>query len=65
MLEQGPGWADVEDAIAWGRQRADRVVVRLGSDKTSIYSAGDVRLTRYADGTGDPYPVWPPVREHR
>jgi len=60
MLEQGPGWDDVDEAIAWGRQRATHILVRLGSDDTSVYSAGEVRLSRYAEGTGDTYPEWPP-----
>lgn len=64
MLEEGPGWDDPEHAIAWGRERADRVLIRLGDDETSIYSAGLVRLTRYVDGSGDPYPEWPSLRRH-
>ena len=63
MLEQGPGWDDVEEAVAWGRERAPRVVVRLGRDESSIYSAGEIRLTRFSDGTGRDYPEWPPLRE--
>ena len=38
MLEQGPGWDDVHDAVGWGRARAPRVVVRLGADEQSMYS---------------------------
>jgi hypothetical protein len=64
ILEQGPGWDDVDEAITWGRLRADRVLVRLGVDEGSIYSAGDVPLTRFADGSGAPYPEWPPLRGH-
>ena len=59
MLEQGPGWDDVEEAIAWARERAPHVLVRVGSDDTTIYSAGEIRLARLADGTGDAYPEWP------
>ncbi len=60
ILEQGPGWDDVEEAIAWGRERAPRVMVRLGQDETSIYSAGEIQLTRFSDGTGETYPEWQP-----
>ena len=38
MLEDGPGWDDVEEAIRWGCERAPLVSVRIG---TTIYSAGD------------------------
>ena len=45
-----------DDAIAWGRARAKRVLVRLGADNTSVYAAG-------AEPTaiqGKPLPTWPP-----
>ena len=57
MLENAPPFADVEDAIAWGRVRAGWVVVRLGDDSTTAYSAGSERL-RWEDGK--PLPEWPP-----
>lgn len=57
--EQGPGWDDLHDAVAWGNERAPRVMVRLGTTEETIYSAGEIRLTRHADGSGVPYPVWP------
>jgi hypothetical protein len=44
-FEQGPGWNDVEDAIAWGRARTSRVLVRLGLGDPKHYSAGEERLT--------------------
>jgi hypothetical protein len=59
ILEQGPGWDDLHDAVAWGNERAPRVLVRLGGTEDTIYSAGEIRLTRHADGSGVPYPVWP------
>jgi hypothetical protein len=59
MLEQGPGWDDLHDAVAWGNERAPRVMVRLGTTEDTIYSAGEIRLTRNADGSGVPYPIWP------
>jgi hypothetical protein len=57
MLEEAPPLADVEDAIAWGRLRARRIVVRLGDDSTTLYSAGSERLM-WEDG--EPVPEWPP-----
>jgi len=61
MMEQGPGWRRIEDAISWGRARAPRVLVRLGATEDTIYSAGEIRLTQMSDGSGEPYPVWPPA----
>lgn len=37
---------DVEDAIAWGRERPPIVLVRLGSTEAGVYSAGERRATR-------------------
>jgi hypothetical protein len=42
-----------EAAIAWGRERADRVAIRLGHTADTYFSAG-IRPT------GDPQ--WPPLR---
>jgi hypothetical protein len=56
MLEEAPPFTDVEDAIAWGRVRAHRVLVRLGDDSTTLYSAGSECLT-WDDG--EPLPEWP------
>lgn len=38
VLEQGPGWGDADDALTWGRERSDRVLVRVGGQ---IYTAGN------------------------
>jgi HEAT repeat protein len=38
LIEDGPGWNDVEEAISWARERAPEVLVRLGVETT--YSAG-------------------------
>jgi hypothetical protein len=59
MLEEGPGWDDLHDAVAWGNARAPRVLVRLGTTEDAIYSAGEIQLTKYADGSGALYPIWP------
>lgn len=55
LLESGPGWANVELAIVWGRERADVVLVRLGVPGT-YYSAGDRQPQQ-----GEPLPEWPPA----
>ena len=42
VLEQGPGWDDIEDAIAWGRERAPVVLLRVGETEPQVhYSAGE------------------------
>lgn len=55
LLESGPGWANVELAIVWGRERADVVLVRLGVPGT-YYSAGYRQPQQ-----GEPLPEWPPA----
>jgi hypothetical protein len=59
MLEQGPGWDDLHEAVEWGNARAARVLVRLGATHDTIYSAGEIPATEHADGSGAPYPLWP------
>jgi hypothetical protein len=59
VLEQGPGWEDVEAAIEWGRARAPVVILRLGEAAPQThYSAGE------QDPEGLPPPGgiarWPP-----
>ena len=51
----------MEEAVAWGRERALKVLVRLGATEDSIYSAGESPVTRLSDGTGEAYPEWPPL----
>jgi hypothetical protein len=41
FFEQGPGWNEVEDAVAWGRERSRRVLVRFGLGDPVHYSAGE------------------------
>ena len=60
-------WRDFEDpeaAIAWGRNRAPIVLVRIGSSEDDVYSAGDRVATRELPEYGGtdlrPYPPWPP-----
>jgi hypothetical protein len=50
----------VGDAIAWGRKRAEIVLVKLGSDVEAHYSAGSRAATWFLDGRGWPFPPWPP-----
>ena len=47
----------VEDAVAWSRERAPFVLVRLGPSDQEMYSAGEARAYR---GPRDPFPDWPP-----
>ena len=54
------GFDAVEDALAWARQRAEIVLVRLGSIEETFYSAGAVRANEYVDGSGADYLEWPP-----
>jgi hypothetical protein len=48
---EGPGWDDAEEAIAWGRERAPRVIVILAASDQD-YSAGEERIPSL--------PEWPP-----
>jgi hypothetical protein len=47
---------DVDHAIAWGRERAQRIFVRLGADNTSVYVAAGELVTV----DDKPLPSWPP-----
>jgi hypothetical protein len=53
-----------EDAIAWGRERSPRVLVRLGAGDETHYSAGEKLLTRDLPEDSGPdvrsYATWPP-----
>ncbi len=57
----GPDTDDIEEAIRWGRERADLVLVRLGPDEDDYYSAGERQVTRFVDASGRVYPPWPPA----
>jgi hypothetical protein len=58
--EDGPGWNDVEQAVAWGRQHAPIVYVRLGEGLSEIYNAGE-----RDDGRRNPTGRWPGSRRRR
>ncbi len=58
--EEGPGWNDVELAVAWGRQRAPIVYVRLGEGLSEIYNAGEKD-----DGGRNPTERWLGSRRRR
>jgi hypothetical protein len=50
----------VIEAIRWGRERAEIVIVRLGTREDAMYSAGSSRANQMIDGSGGDYPEWPP-----
>ena len=52
LLEES-AWDAVEDGIKWGRERASRVLVRIGH--SDYYSAGREPSLRF--------PPWPPTEE--
>ena len=51
----------VDTALTWARERAPVVLVRLGGDIEAVYSAGEIRATENTDGSGWPFPPWPPA----
>jgi hypothetical protein len=55
---------DAEAAIAWAREHAPLVLVRVGRSEGDIYSAGERRATRdlpeYGGTDLRPYPEWSP-----
>jgi hypothetical protein len=59
------GFEDADEALAWARERAPLVLVRLGSTEDEVYSAGERLATRELPEYGGidltPYPVWPPT----
>jgi hypothetical protein len=55
LLEAGPGWATAAEAVAWGRQRARVVLLRLLTD--GYVSAGEQQprgegLPEWREGSG-------------
>src|SRR3954447_19033502 len=56
---QGPEGVSAQEAIAWGREHADFVVIRPG-DSDTHYSAG--RRVPEPDASSD-YPPWPEGQE--
>jgi hypothetical protein len=60
LLEHGGEIAGAEAAIAWGRERSDQVLIRLGHTEATYFSAGHVHLTDQLDGPGRALPIWPP-----
>jgi hypothetical protein len=55
---------EVDEAISWGRARAEIVLVRLGPTEDEAYSAGSRQATRELAEFGGtdltPFPQWPP-----
>lgn len=60
LMEEGPGWNHVEDAIGWARAHATEVIVRLGETRATMYSAGAIDLPPEPDYPDDVIPRWPP-----
>jgi hypothetical protein len=62
--EVDAGFEHVDEAIAWGRERALIVLVRLGPTEDQVYSAGERQATHELPEFGGtdltPYPAWPP-----
>jgi hypothetical protein len=60
LVEEGR-WETVDEAITWGRERSDHVLVYLGYDIDSIYSAGEIHETEGpSPGDSGRWPTWPP-----
>lgn len=60
LIEKGGEIVGAEAAIAWGRARSDRVLVRLGHTDDTHFSAGHIQLSEQTAGGGRAYPLWPP-----
>jgi hypothetical protein len=59
-IDEESGFDTVDDAIAWARERADIVLVRLGADAEAVYSAGRRPARWSTDDSSWPFPPWPP-----
>jgi len=60
LLEDAGVITGAETAIAWGRERSDRVLIRLSHSDQGQFSAGRVQLTE-SKGGGREFPAWPPI----
>lgn len=60
-IDEASEFDTVGEAIAWGRERTEIVLVRLGSDMEAIYSAGPRHAAENTDGSGWKFPPWPPA----
>ena len=60
-IDEDATFDTVDAAIAWGRERAEIVLVKLGGDVDAVYSAGR-RAARWStvDENSWPFPPWPP-----
>jgi hypothetical protein len=58
ILEEGPGWDSVAAAIAWGRERSELVLVRVGESDDDTYSAGLVSAPIRRDRPSLVYSDW-------
>jgi hypothetical protein len=50
-----------EAAIAWARQRSDRIAIRLAHTDESYFYAGSIPIENERDGVRVSYPPWPPA----
>jgi hypothetical protein len=61
LIERGPGWDSPDAAIAWGRERATKILLRIGRRVPQMhFSAGLVNP--WASGA-EQIPEWPPSIE--
>jgi hypothetical protein len=58
-IRSAPRRLDTELASAWGHDRADVVVIRLGHRGDTYFSAG-TRDEEFEEGD-EPFPRWPPA----
>src|SRR3954447_2497531 len=57
FIEDAGFFASAEEAIAWGRERARTVLIRLGNRGDTYFSAGE----KLADDDEGSLPQWPPT----
>jgi hypothetical protein len=58
VIEEGGSWQSVDDALAWARTRAARVILTYGFTGGTVFSAG----LEYEPGTAaHALPEWPPI----
>ncbi len=60
-VDEEAEFESADEAIAWGRERAGLVLVRLGYSAEAMYSAGERHAAWFIDGSGWRFPLWPPA----
>jgi hypothetical protein len=61
LLEDGGEIVGAEAAIAWGRARSDRVLIRLGHVDQTHFTAGRIPIADRSGPGGRSFPSWPPA----